>query len=447
MSFRATKVSIVHQWLDAEGGKIDKAFGEQPGSASSSANPQPDFREAESRAAIEQEESQQLRAALIQYRQLDVDPRLDLDVDNCTWEDVFRCMTRAQTDYNHKAKKWQGVAHRLLRKAGDYADHVDPWLKLIPPEYGMGIIGAGISIIFRLAHTASKNREKILNAFEEVPIIVASSKAKMKAFPGNQVLQSCSEKLNLAIIVAVSKLKVRKVQYFWFKSKLGESTLDDVLESLKQQTDELKRLVQDFVDEAIGEIQRTTRDIKKDTSDIKNDTSELKTAASDIQESMSALEGQVRRLADNDHTTRLNIYLQKVEESNVSRSSLELVLNEVMDALQRKEQEKQNLLVEIQRIRALSPIPGLMTADQLLFAIGASTLIQQSTEDIDKILRFKSSVHPIAEGEAASLLGTDKFFDWIQPSRSDILLVDGAGAAVEFVDHVERVSAKSVLCA
>ncbi|KAF5005812.1 hypothetical protein FDECE_7768 [Fusarium decemcellulare] len=278
MSLRTTKASIVRQWLDTEGAKIDKAFGEQPGSASSPANPQPDFQKAESRALMEQGECQQLRAALIQYQQLEIDPRLDLNVDRCTWEDVFRCMAGAQADYEQKSRKWHGVAHRLLRKAGDHADDVDPWLKLIPPEYGMGIIGAGISIIFRLANTASKNREKILNAFEEIPIIVA-------------------EKLNLTIIMAVSKLvgcllpekHARKVQYFWFKSKLGDSTLDDVLKSLTQQADELKRLVQDFVDEAIGEIQRTTRDIKDDTttlrldtSEIKNDTAELKTVTSDI---------------------------------------------------------------------------------------------------------------------------------------------------------------------
>ncbi|KAF5005813.1 hypothetical protein FDECE_7769 [Fusarium decemcellulare] len=131
----------------------------------------------------------------------------------------------------------------------------------------------------------------------------------------------------------------------------------------------------------------------------------------------------------------------------MSRGSLMLMLNELMGALQREEQEKESLRVEVQRIRSLSPVPGLMTADQLLFAIGASTLIQQSTEDIEKVLRFRSSMHPIAEGEATSLLRTDRFLDWIQPGRSDALLIDGAGGAIEFVDHVERVSAKSVICA
>jgi hypothetical protein len=39
------------------------------------------------------------------------------------------------------------------------------------------------------------------------------------------------------------------------------------------------------------------------------------------------------------------------------------------------------------------------------------------------------------------------FRDWLRPGYSDRILIDGAGGAVEFIDHAERVSAKSILCA
>ncbi|KAI5863767.1 hypothetical protein GGS23DRAFT_565261 [Durotheca rogersii] len=482
-------MSIVHRWLDTEGKSIDKAFGKQPGpppnagSGSLPGNPQPGAEGDESEVL---DESEGLRAALIEYQNLAIDPRLELDVDTCTWENVFECMTGAEEDYEQKAKSWRGVGRRLLRKAGDRAEDVNPWLELIPPEYGMGIIGAGISIMFMLARNASENREKILNAFEEIPIIVASAKAKLRAFPDNQELKSCNKKLSLEIVVSVSKLvgallpekHAKKVPYFWFRSKLGKSTIDDVLKSLRYQADALKRLVQDFVDEAIGEIQRATRDIKKDTSDLKETASnihrntadlknyafELKTTTSGIQRDTSTLISETSgirvELTDlgdklaSDYQKRLQIYERereisekKKEEAEKSRNLMAQTLEEVVAESQRKAHENERLRAELEYMRARTPVSSLMTAEQFLAAIGASTLIHQSTEDIDKVLRLQGSIHPVAEAEAVSLLRTDEFRAWLQPARSDAILIDGAGAAVEFFDHAERVSAKSVLCA
>lgn len=146
--------TAILRFLDTEGKNIDKAFGKQPEprpsprSDSRPERPQGYPEEAESGLP---DESEGLRAALIEYQNLEIDPRLSLDVDKCTWEDVFECMAGAEADYEQKSKGWRGVGRRLLRKAGDHAEDVDPWLKLIPPEYGMGIIGAGISIMFMVS--------------------------------------------------------------------------------------------------------------------------------------------------------------------------------------------------------------------------------------------------------------------------------------------------------
>ncbi|EFY96693.1 hypothetical protein MAA_07754 [Metarhizium robertsii ARSEF 23] len=461
--------TAILRFLDTEGKNIDKAFGKQleprpsPRSDSRPERPQGYPEEAESELP---DESEGLRAALIEYQNLEIDPRLSLDVDKCTWEDVFECMAGAEADYEQKSKGWRGVGRRLLRKAGDHAEDVDPWLKLIPPEYGMGIIGAGISIMFMLARDAKEAREKILDTFAEIPIIVASAKAKLRAFPDRQELKSCSEKLNLEIIVSVSKLvgallpeKHReKVPYFWFRSKLGKSTIDDVLKSLRGRADELKSLVQDFVYEAIGETQWQTREIKKDTSGIKHDTSilletasklqgntaGLMTMTSQVQTEMRTLTSNFKSVLDNDYTRRLQIFEKKKEEAEKSRDVMARTLEEVVAE---KDRECERLRAEINYMRARTPVPGLMTVEEFLGAIGASTLIRQSTEDIDKVLRLRSSIHPMAEAEAVSLLQTSAFRAWLRPGRSDAILIDGAGAAVDMFDPTERVSAKSVLCA
>ncbi|RSL50985.1 hypothetical protein CEP54_011651 [Fusarium duplospermum] len=471
MPFRTTNANskvVVGRWLDTEGKDIDKAFGKPPAPPPYAEpgflpeKPQPDTKGDENRVPGESED---LRAALIEYQNLSIDPRLDLDVDKCTWEDVFACMTGAEEEHEQKAKSWRGVGHRLLRKAGDCAEHVDPWLKLIPPEYGMGIIGAGISIIFVLAHQARDNREKILDAFGEIPIIVASAKAKLRAFPDNRELRSCNEKLNLEIIVSVSKLvgallpkkHAQKVPYFWFKSKLGKSMIDDVLKSLRDRADELKRLVQDFVDEAIGEIQRTTRDIKEDTSDLKTtaneirgnttdlkkDTSDLKMMTAGVQKNLSTVVSLTSEITS-DHEKRLQLFEKKVVEGGKVRNGMEETLIEVIN---QKNRENDILRAELECLRARTPVSSLMTVEQFLAAIGASTLIHQLTSDVEKVLRLQGVIHPLAEAEVVALLRSETFRAWLQPARSDVILIDGAVAAVEFFDHPERVSAKSMLCA
>jgi hypothetical protein len=95
----------------------------------------------------------------------------------------------------------------------------------------------------------------------------------------------------------------------------------------------------------------------------------------------------------------------------------------------------------------LIPLQGLMSVDQFLLAIGAVEDIEQSTADVEKVLQLRSKINPAAEAEAVSLLQTAVFRDWLHPDHSDVLLIDGAGGAVEFIDYPERVSAKSILCA
>lgn len=56
-------------------------------------------------------------------------------------------------------------------------------------------------------------------------------------------------------------------------------------------------------------------------------------------------------------------------------------------------------------------------------------------------------IHPAAEAEAVSLLQADQFRAWLGSRRSDLILLDGSGAGLEFTVQPERLSAKSVLCA
>ncbi|KAI0451129.1 hypothetical protein F5B21DRAFT_392535 [Xylaria acuta] len=472
---------VVHEWLDAQGGKIDKALVRQPETPTRTAFPPQTTGNAEGCAQRPPEldtSSEGLRVALRQYQQLNIDPRLDLNIDNCTWEDVFRCMANAEADYEKKATKWRGCVRKLFRWAGDVADNVDPLLDLIPAEYGLGVLAAGISLIFMLAKTASQNRATILAAFEEIPAIVASAQTKLKLEPKNEALKACGNKLNVAILISVSELvgsllperHAHSVPYFWFKRKLSQSDVEDVLTRLRKDADELKRLVQDLLEAAIlqtrdsvlriegkastivdvtSQINGKADGLKKDAKTIINQNSTLITQTSDLSDQVTNQSLILARLEANKKKENevMMRNQRKDEERENSRNFMESVLQDVLIDNRRKEEQINYLSAQLTIARSLTPVQGLMTVDQLLVAIGAVEHIEQSTADVEKVLQLRSNIHPVAEAEAVSLLQTAVFRDWLLPGHSDAILIDGAGGAVEFIDHAERVSAKSILCA
>src|SRR3982074_734270 len=88
-----------------------------------------------------------------------------------------------------------------------------------------------------------------------------------------------------------------------------------------------------------------------------------------------------------------------------------------------------------------------MSLPQLLVALGMDRRIEQSTEDIRKVLVLRNNIHPSTEAEAVSLLRTDIFHDWLRPRHCDMLLIEGAPSTSDLVDPSGRVSDKSILCA
>ncbi|KAK4113528.1 hypothetical protein N656DRAFT_828597 [Canariomyces notabilis] len=486
----------IRMWVEnVAGTKIDKAFGRQPQPpyAPMRAELRPnlpvwgqtlpisaqvvDSNKPHPRSA----ESDALRTALIEYNKLGIVPKLDLDVDRCTWEDVFKCMAEAQDQYEEKEKTWRGrlSLRWLFRKAGDVADQVDPILQLMPEDYGIGVLAAGISLVLMLAKTASQNRLKIFEAFQEIPMMVASAAVKLRRFPEDQELKRCGEKLNLTILKTVSNLigsllperQASKIHYFSAR-RFNESAIDSILEGLRKDANELKTLVQDLLDDAVVETQKLVREIKGDTSTLLTQMGTLSTQGFSNNALLKEVGDDVRKQAaqaEMQAAARQEELLTKIEaerrrevevlrcqqmliESNKAKHALELMLKDVVVAntLELEAQNRKLQLLQIhldERERALTPLQGLMTVPQFLIAIGADDHIGQSTTDIERIFGLRSSIHRVAEAEVMSVVQSSGFRTWLVPNRSDVVLIDGTSATSHFAGHVERVSASSILCA
>jgi hypothetical protein len=58
----------------------------------------------------------------------------------------------------------------------------------------------------QFAKKAAENRKKILEAFAEIPIILAAAHFKQSLYPEDGDLRACVEKLSFTILVSVSGL-------------------------------------------------------------------------------------------------------------------------------------------------------------------------------------------------------------------------------------------------
>ncbi|KAL2015047.1 hypothetical protein VTK56DRAFT_6427 [Thermocarpiscus australiensis] len=233
------------------------------------------------------------------------------------------------------------------------------------------------------------------------------------------------------------------------------STIKQDSAVLKQDTSVIRQKISvireetSIIREDTSVIRDNTSLIREDTSVIKHDTSVNKENTLYIREATdknTAYLADLRQRLDADSRRKDEIFQRTRAEA---RYYLEDVLCGVVDEY--IEQQIARRLGQQDIERARTPVVGIMTLPELLSAIGRYDHLEQTTDDIDRVLRLRSAIHPTAEAAAVSLLQTPAFRTWLSSSGADVILLDGAGAAVEqLLDDqaaTGRVSAKSVLCA
>lgn len=107
-----------------------------------------------------QVEREDLQAVIAEFQTSFPNIGLELDAQNCSWDDVFKQLESAQV--RHAAMENDsgiGYLHKLWRKAGENANRIDPWLDFIPDEKGLNVVRAGLVVILqvRLIPVESQN--------------------------------------------------------------------------------------------------------------------------------------------------------------------------------------------------------------------------------------------------------------------------------------------------
>ncbi|CAK7232194.1 hypothetical protein SEUCBS140593_008180 [Sporothrix eucalyptigena] len=158
----------------------------------------------EARRQFEVLKTPNAEAALEWYRKENNDMRFD--VLNCSWDDLFEQMARAQGDHKDRVAHKGNWFRYLWRKAGTQKDAIEPWLQLIPDEYGLSLLRGAIAIVFHIAEKSHEKEKSLLDGFEMITETIHNAMSKNISFQRDPEMHACCQALYDTLVGGIADL-------------------------------------------------------------------------------------------------------------------------------------------------------------------------------------------------------------------------------------------------
>lgn len=116
-------------------------------------------------------------------------------------------MARAQGDHEARSsRKGSNWFKYLWRKAGSKSDAIEPWLHLIPDEYGLSLVRGAIGIVFHMAEKAHEKEKSILEGFEIITDTIRNAMNKGVSFQREPEMHACCQALYDTLVEGIADL-------------------------------------------------------------------------------------------------------------------------------------------------------------------------------------------------------------------------------------------------
>ncbi|KAJ5410654.1 uncharacterized protein N7487_005013 [Penicillium crustosum] len=356
-----------------------------------------------------------LQQSLVAYNE-SVDPKFRFDVHECTFKDVVEELDHAR----------EGV-----RAVGDYADQITPWVDLIPSDNGLCFLSAGLKIIFGIARQNATNRERILGAFDNIPDLILSAKARQSQWATAKKLRTAAIRLYETLARAMAQLifllngstshtlrwserALKIIRRLTISSHTGRS-IDSILGEVQGQADVFNRCLEHVRDQRF--------------IDTGADVAEIKELSRDIENKISSLSQAIEKgYAD-------SIKMIKGHPSGP------VITNLLYQVVVHVDQPQDDRAWEYPVPRQVLKPDPLLDELELHDILGISP--QHSTNDIQLILKELDQFSFLAQAQAKQLFASPAFTSWMASIQPTSLLVHGSFAE----SGPGRITPLSILCA
>ncbi|KAI1170750.1 hypothetical protein F4777DRAFT_567996 [Nemania sp. FL0916] len=428
--------------------------------------------------------------------EIDVGP----NTSKSAWDDLFDKINEIEEKANETEHGPRAIFRKFTLKAGENKETIDPWINLIPDEYGLAIVKCAVAIALNIAEQEYLKREKLFDALIEIRATIGEANSKTRSFQLEPEISRCAGLLYEAIVTALQEIlqslpkkpsiKRHRLIPKWGKSKSGWSgtarknndrkrkeqnkaekkeelnlkniDLDAVLEKARTAAKDLDRAVDEWKMETL----RRTGEYSKNTNE--QITLMREWVIIDADPIIRDTNSEMRR-------TRAEMIEMKRQQKNImeeqdktNRSLQELLANGRL--FQGREEVNQSLLEllletrkELQYLKGQQEQTGpraeaIVTLSQLLEILcGLSfsqsrvdeqmtdldTMLERLHDGLDTVIRRRMGVSIQDQGQVQSIFHDTRFVSWLESDESCTILVDGNMES----SSRNRVSAMSLLCA
>ncbi|KAH7309774.1 hypothetical protein B0I35DRAFT_440600 [Stachybotrys elegans] len=342
----------------------------------------------------------------------------------------------------------QTLWHRFWYGMGDKKDVVEAWLEVIPSEYGLSIIKAGIAVVFKLAEDSVDRREKILKTFSTLNETLHRLGRECGRFRSDRRVRKTADELHKAVVQAVEDMfflltKTKKKWTTKLTSKFRREneppeppppTLEEIIESLEAQTkdyndaidlarDETTQRIEAlgishalFLRQASDEYAHDRKQFRRELGDMKKDIqSSMRNAERSFQEVIQR-ESDKRDESQADMKTFLMRFLLEYKQNEASRMEAERLRQ------QPSYSSKHRAVVSLTTLCSILAVSS--TAWDPHNPPDLEHMFKQPSRDLAAAIAHQARVPAKFQGQVQSLMTHEKFTRWLSHSHPSLILVD-----------------------
>ncbi|KAH9897443.1 hypothetical protein F4778DRAFT_235282 [Xylariomycetidae sp. FL2044] len=425
----------MEQWFAAEGPRLHRIYSEETYFSSENTQflpgPEPPIENLRKTLVLYQKQPNQLVPYIAS----------DIDIFDCSWEQVLYQLEVAKSNRTAKSGRKCRRADEFLAKASPFAKH---WLELLPDEYGLSVVRGGLALIFMTAGQKVENHDKIIQAFEEIPDMIRTMEIACNLFGQDdehikEVAKSFYDQLCLDIPVLIHILDGKGPKFKRFLNRMAvcapeADKIEKVLERINTKSKEMDSAIRHIQMKLDAKSRAEIDAMIKGLSLVYNEVRQLPKRtdyvefARSFQESMmDTVRKEVRSSVQDLIKDQQLAHTQSLGGIAAEVKTLLLHMTQENESLKEANAflSAQNRQIGYQYSRQASPIPAPIVEPFDLLQI-MEVDPNSSTEELRLILRQSNRMSEDDKGRARWLMKTPQFHTWVNSPSDSLLQADGS---------------------
>ncbi|KAE9567590.1 hypothetical protein CGMCC3_g16283 [Colletotrichum fructicola] len=162
------------------------------------------------------------------------------------WKALFDDLAVAESKAAGSDNGPYDIFDRMMLRVGKHADTIDPWINLIPDDFGLCVVKSGFALLLDYARKHSNKRQEIFDAFISLRNILGDASSKGTHFQADSVVSRCAADVYEAIVNSIHELLIlveTQKKSEWSLKTRNKNQPKDVQEILQEASERAKALL------------------------------------------------------------------------------------------------------------------------------------------------------------------------------------------------------------